>query len=377
MRARKPRVIIIYNGKDVSSDLTPYLEQVNYTDRVIGESDEISITLDNTDGKWGAEWYPTKGDKIRLKMGWDDLLVDCGEFTIDELELSGPPSIVQLKGIATWVTSAMRTRASKAHETKTLKQIVQAYAAKHGLTHVGTIETIQIARETQHQETDLQFLKRLADEYGFSFGIRGKQLVFDSIYKMEDGLPVMELDLESFKQYSFRDKTEGTYKKASVKYQNPKDGKVVSATVNRVENKDGVAFNEIASADELVVHSKAENPGQAQAKAKAALHKANSKQQTGNVSLEGEPLLVAGNPFTLNNAGSFSGKWFIEVATHTFTKGEGYTTSLEIKRIKKAEGGKGATKKAKGTATTKGTVLTAKTAAFKNADGVGFTTIQE
>lgn len=334
MRVRKPVVKINYNGKAVTEELTQYLTSVTYTDKVIGESDEISITLENSDGLWGSEWYPSKGDKIKLQMGYDDNIVDCGDFMVDEIEMQGPPDTVTLKGIATWVTSAMRTKASKAHEGKTLKEIVQAVAQKHGLSVQGTIYTIRIARCTQHQESDLAFLKRLADEYGFTFGVRGNTLTFDSIYKLEDRTPVMSIERGQLISYSLRDKTVGTYKKAKVRYQDPKSAKVVEADVDKVGED---AYDDVSGADELVIHSKSENNGQAEAKAKAALHKANSKQQSGSLTLEGEPLLVGGNKFTLNDMGHLSGDWYIMSSTHTFDKSGGYTTTLEINRVKKGE----------------------------------------
>ena len=79
--------------------------------------------------------------------------------------------------------------------------------------------------------------------------------------------------------------------------------------------------------------TKAENKQQAEKKAQAALHRANSRQQEGSISLEGQPLLVAGNNFELTGLGQLSGKYHIEKSTHKISATGGYTTDLEIKRV--------------------------------------------
>lgn len=318
---------ITYNGKDISADLTRYLTGVNYTDRVIGKSDEITIDLEDSDGLWRNTWYPQKKDKIKLQMGYDDLLVDCGEFEVDEIELSGPPDVVQLKGIATWVTSAMRTKDSYAHENKTLKEIAQTVCDKLGLTLQGTIYTIRIARSTQDRETDLAYLKRISDEFGYVFSVRGTVMTFSSVYELEAGLPVRTFNREDITSYNIRDKTSGTYKNAMVIYHNPKSGEPVEF------DQPADTTIPVASEDTLVIKNKAETNEQAMLKAKAALHWANTKQKEGSIVIPGDPLMVAGNNFDLDDMGILSGRYHILESIHSETRSGGYITTLQIKQV--------------------------------------------
>jgi phage protein D len=330
---RTPKFEIDYNGKAVTAELTPFIVSVNYTDKEVGESDDISITLEDSDDTWLNEWWPTKGDTVKLRFGYDDLLVDAGEFKVDEIEISGPPSVVVLKGLATWTTSAMRSKVSKAYEGQTLKQIAQAIASKHSLTLVGEIGLIRLERSTQNRETDLEYLKRIADEYGYQFSIKGQQLVFVSIFDLEKGAPVVVLDKSDMSSFNMRDKSFATYKKATVKYHNPKDRTLYTADVDSVDNGGGNPFTDETAADTLEIRTKAENKQQAEEKAKVALYRSRAQQVEGSITVEGNPILIAGNNIEIVSMGQLSGKYHITESRHDIDRSGGYKTSLAVKRV--------------------------------------------
>jgi phage protein D len=69
------------------------------------------VELDDTDGRWLDAWYPGKGDTLTLKVGYQgEKLLSCGTFSIDEIEVSSPASVVAIRGVATSVNSALRTK---------------------------------------------------------------------------------------------------------------------------------------------------------------------------------------------------------------------------------------------------------------------------
>jgi phage protein D len=133
--------------------------------------------------------------------------------------------------------------------------------------------------------------------------------------------------------YQLRDKALATYKKAVVKYHNPKDRTVYTSEVENVENGTGEQFNDTTAADTLEIRTKAEDKAQAEAKAKVALYRSRSNQVEGSLTLQGDPFLVAGNNFELTNMGSLSGRYHICESTHSIARGGGYTTSLSVKRV--------------------------------------------
>ena len=341
---KKPQFQVVYGSKDITKDISKSLISLTYNDAEEGETDDVSFEVEDTDGLWRDAWYPSKGDTIELSIGYDGVLLNCGKFVVDEIALQGAPDTVTIRGLAAATNSPLRTKRSTAHEKQTLKQIAEKIAAKNGLSVQGEIANIQIERVTQNRESDLGFLARIAKEYGYLFSVRDKSLIFTSIYAIEGGQPVLDIDRTDLIRYRVTDKSVATFKAATVKYREPKTNAVVTATVNAGDKLSVITTtaidvvtggaNTTTSGDVLELDLKAENKQQATTKAQAALHRANTDGQDGNFVVYGEPLFVAGNNFMLTGMGKLSGKWHISKSSHSISRGGGYITSLEAKRIK-------------------------------------------
>ena len=170
---------IEYNEKNITKDVSAYVLSIEYSDYEHGQSDEITITFEDTQKLWQNAWIPSKGDTLRVFIGYEnEKLLNCGLFEIDEIEYDSPPDTLTVKALASAITKPLREENSKGYENKTLKQIAQEIAQKHNLTLIGNIDDIKIERITQNQESDLAFLKRIAEEYGYIFKIADGSLVF-------------------------------------------------------------------------------------------------------------------------------------------------------------------------------------------------------
>ena len=53
---RKTRIRLIYEGADISEDVSPYLLSFEYADKYSGEADDIQITLEDRDTLWCDPW---------------------------------------------------------------------------------------------------------------------------------------------------------------------------------------------------------------------------------------------------------------------------------------------------------------------------------
>lgn len=324
-KVRRPIFFIEYEKKDITAYISPFTLSVTYTDYVHGKSDEIELKLEDREHLWKSSWYPQKGDLISLKIGYEgEPLLPCGSFEIDEIELSAPPDVVSLKGLSTNIKKALRQDNTKAYENKTLKQIVEEIAKKHGFELVGEIKEIKLKRITQKQERDLSFLKRLAEDYGYIFKVADGKLVFYEIGKLESENTVFVIDRKNMISFSFRDKTYECYKACEVSYHEPKAKKLITHT----EKADGFVKGDI-----LKINERCENKEQAVAKAKAHLKNKNKLQTEGTITLIGNQKLCAGLNIEVTGLHVLDGKYHIETAKHTIDRSSGYRTELEVRRV--------------------------------------------
>lgn len=325
-----PIFTLWYGHKDITYDITPYVTSISYHDSIKNESDTIAITLDDTDGRWIKEWYPGKGDTLALHMGYQgEKLLDCGQYIIDKIDISAPPSTVNIDGIATSVNQALRTRNSQGFEETTLSAIASRIAQTHGLKLVGKIEPLTIDRVTQYGETDVGFLKRLASEYGYAVKVSTKELIFSHLPTLRCLTPVKKIDRKDVSHFTFKDTINRIYKNATVQHQNSKKKELVIYTHNSQQKPSARGVG--TSADTLKLNSRATDVGAAQAKANAALDSHNEYQQTGTLTMMGCPELTAGNKIELTDFGVLSGQWLIDKSTHSFVR-SGYTTEIDVSR---------------------------------------------
>jgi len=324
-KVKTPARIIEYGKKDITTDIAPFVLSVTYTDKVHGESDEIEIQLEDRGHLWKSNWYPTKGDDITLHIGYEnESLLPCGSFEIDELEAAGPPDTVTIRGIATNLKKAVREVNTKAFEDKSLRQIVEDVAGKHGYQVVGNIKNVQVKRITQNKEKDLAFLKRLAEEYGHVFKITSGKLVFYQLQELDAAGTIINLDRTNFLEWSFKDKTGDTYKSAESMYFDP----VKKENIKHTETASG-----IVTGDTLKINERCENKAQAIARTQAALYRANGLKTEGSVTVQGNPKLAAGSNIQITGMYVYDGKYNITSAKHTQTRADAYKTTIEIKRV--------------------------------------------
>lgn len=326
----EPLFTVAYNKRDITADLTPFLISLSWTADLDGdEADSMELTLEDSDGRWQGGWYPVKGDELQVHIGYRGALVPCGAFEIDEIGLDGPPAVVQIKALAAGVMKTLRTHKGHAYEGTTLGGVVRAVAARHQLRVVGEIEDIPVRRITQAHEQDLKFLKRLAQEYGYAFNVRGDLLTFVPLEGLRASAAVTVLRPGDMARYGFRDKIKDTPASASVKYHDPKTKAVVAYELDA----EGAVVPR-ASADSLKITSRAESPRQAKAKAGAALKRAQDQATVCSCTLWGTPGLVAGVNVALEGFGQLSGLYQVARSAHRIERSSGYATELELRRVK-------------------------------------------
>ncbi|PHR19300.1 MAG: late control protein D [Hoeflea sp.] len=326
MSLHKPHFSLIYKGVDISSELDPMTLSIDYTDNGHGEADEISVKVQDKDGRWQGSWKPEPGDLMSLTiLDGSGGVLPCGDFEMDEPETSGSRSgdEMTIRGLAAPITKALRTENTKAFEDKNLSAIVREVLSQNGLSHEGQVDDLMFKRVTQRRERDLEFLKRLAEDTGHYFTVKGTRGVFTSI-KSIDGQPhaltVFRGD-RSLLDYSLKHVTAETYSKAKVSYldQDKKE-------TTRHEEADA----KIKTGDVLkIAGERVESASHAKALAKSRLHFKNRNRLSGSISMVGNVRLVAGVTVGLVGFGQYSGKALVKSSTHSMSR-SGYTSKGDL-----------------------------------------------
>ncbi len=188
---------------------------------------------------------------------------------------------------------------------------------------VGEIADIRVDRITQHQERDLTFLTKLAEQYGYIFKIAEDNLVFYDVSKLKGAKSLQIFYKSDLSRINLREKTSQKYKSVQVSYFDPKKKKTVKASAKN---------DSAAKGDTLKINARCSDRKQAIVKAKAALSTADTKIE-GSIELTGNPYLIAGLNIELKGIGHFSGKYHIKQARHIFDRASGYKTICEVEGV--------------------------------------------
>ncbi|MEX3555629.1 MAG: Cro/Cl family transcriptional regulator, partial [Burkholderia gladioli] len=148
---------------------------------------------------------------------------------------------------------------------------------------------------------------------------------------------VKTLDRHDVSRFQFRDKIHLIYVASTVSYHDPH-----AKRTRRKHVKDaaaGLSAYDHYSADELNLNVRAEDDTQAHLKAQAALERANDDQTGASLTLYGDTALAAGVNLALTGLGKMTGKYHITQSKHRVSRQQGYTTELELKRVREATHG--------------------------------------
>ena len=325
-----PAVELLYNGRDVTADLSPYLMSATYTDRLSGEADDLDVELASPsvrDTRWLADWYPDKGVTLQMRYGYRDrLLGDTGEMEVDEIDIAAPPLSVRIRALSAGITRQARTRLGRAYENLRLSQIVDAVAARLGAKRAGRIDPDPLLdRVTQYQEGDWAFLRRLLAEYGYTIKLteNNKTLAVARADHLAEQDDVAVLAPALITAWRYRDKISDVPQKVEVKHHDTQSALVYG--------KDA-ATGEVKPADVRRIHRRARSPEDAAAQAEGEAERHAVDKTALELSLPGDPALVAGAIVRLEGFARLDGRYLIVEARHTFSRA-GYTTDLQTRRL--------------------------------------------
>lgn len=321
--------LITWAGRDVTESLAPYIEELTYTDSAEkGSKDELSIRLDNTDGRFWRDWFPEAGDILEASIVWEDdgsHQMPLGAFTMDRLDFRFSPKTCTVRALSypDMARDALKQTMSRAFENTSMVQILTTLAGECGLTPLIDCPDVPLARLDMRSESVEHLCVRLAREYGCKFNVKGGYLVFDNAPYPQS----LALDLDANRDVisgNLSLKPRERVKAAHMDYYDPETRQNVTYTAGDPQ----------ASGDQVKkIYGQARSMKEARQKCEQAMTDGNIKDLTGDLTLIGLPV-CAGTTVTINGLGNLSGEYEISRAVHSMTRTGGWTVRTTINRAR-------------------------------------------
>lgn len=333
MKSRRTAVSLLYEGTDISADISAFLLSITYTDNAHGKADDITIILQDKKELWRGGWMPQKGATINVSFktkNWravgDEKILPCGSFSIDEITLSGPPGVVEIKAISIPGKSSLQNeKKNRSWENISLSGIAGDIAKNNRVELLYDAVDPLYERRDQRDESDLAFLQRLCEEAGCLLKVTDEKVVIfeEQAYEQKDAALVIKSELSYVERYSFSSSLVDIFAKCTVKYYD---------SVKKEEQTYTYTVPDAEEGQTLVINKRVESLAEAMDLAQKELRKKNKKQATSSITLGGDPRIVAGINVEFSGWGHFDGKYFIDKAVHSYQQG-GYLTALEAHRV--------------------------------------------
>ena len=319
-------------GKNVTGDLSRYIKSVTYEDVMSGETDICELELRDDERLFIGEWMPTKGDKIKLELwreSWqgDNQIetLDCGDFEIDEVQNSYPPSICKLKGNSCPSNSELRqVDESKSWENVKLSKIAQDIADAAGIElFFDASEDPDIKRAEQAEMGRMAFLEKLCRDYGLAVKFFDWLLIIfdEEKYEQQEPVSVLKYGSSTIKHFDGKTTLTEIYKSCEVKYHDGQADEVYEGKFDAPDKTEGKT---------LKINQRVSSKSEAEKLAKKKLREKNKEENKISVTVVGRFDYAAGSVIELQDSGFYSGRYIIEKASHKI--GTGYEVTLDLRK---------------------------------------------
>lgn len=318
----QPEFRIVADGSDITAVINDRLLLLRTSDKPGMESDDFELRIDDRDG---AVTLPARGALIEIHLGYAGrTLTRLGRYTVDEVELSGPPDSVIIRGKASDMRGTGKTTRSGSWENVPLQQIVRDIAARNGWQPACPVLT-KVLRVDQFNESDFNFITRLAKQYDCTAKVGdGTLLVLPRQGGHSAGgtaLGVVRLRRADVTRWQFGLADKGTYKAVQARYQDPRSGQLKVVELANSDAPQGLA---------PVHRDRHLYPDQASAQQVARARLAALNRSTANVQLDmpGRTDLFTERTVDLQGFKSgLDGEYLVESVAQLFTT-SGWTTTV-------------------------------------------------
>lgn len=326
-----PEFKISADGKDISSTLTGRVISLTIQDEHGYESDTLTLELDDANNDIQM---PRHGAMLKVELGYSPSLLglmgfnqstvtEMGEFTVDEVEVSGPPEIMRITARSADLRGNLKTIKTRSWHDVMLGDLVQSICAEHNLTAKVSIEfsSIKIKHIDQQNESDLNLLYRLATQYGAISKQIGTRFIFlkEGSKTTASGTPMDTTVIKKTDatRWSGLFPDRGNFQTVISYYTDKKLGKLIEVSVGTGDPTTRIK-TPFATREE------------AEKAAASKLARVKQSECTVTITLPGNPSISAQTPvFLVGFREQLNGIWSTKSVTHTVTR-SGYTTSVQL-----------------------------------------------
>jgi Bacteriophage probable baseplate hub protein len=201
----QPDFQVLADKKDITAVIRDRLLSLRITDEAGTQSDTVEVQLDDRDGK--LEW-PRLGAELEVSIGYQtNGIVRMGLYVVDEIEHSGPPATLTIRGKAADMRASIKAQKTRSWDKVTIGDLVQTIASENGLTAKvsDSLSNISIEHIDQTNESDLHLLTRLARERGAVAKPVAGRLVFvprgEAKSATGQSMPVVDIETSDISRY--------------------------------------------------------------------------------------------------------------------------------------------------------------------------------
>lgn len=340
MKARRSNVKIIYEGKDITGDLAPYLKGLSFTDS-LDKADSVSFSLSGD--KWINEWPILKGDKFQVEINvynWkydgDNRTLQCGTFTVDDISFSGTPDVMTVSGNSIDITTEFKgVSRDNTWENISLKEIAQEIAARYSMNlFYDCDEEFLYDKIDQLKESDSGLLSRLAEEQGFKIKIMDNKLIIFDEKKYEDKETVAVFQKGDLTSYDIQCDDLDVYDACEITYFDPVLGEQLKGSYEAPASsfykvKTGKVYYKNIDTG-VVGETKEEKEKYLNERAKKMLRNKNKNETKVKLNRMGDPGYYSGMTAEVKGFGRYDGIYLVTSVGHSLQGG--YKSSIEARR---------------------------------------------
>lgn len=326
-KARKSSLNIDYIGSSSFPIAINTVTSFSYSDKSSGESDSISIEIYDRDRKWLNDHFPQKEHKIKASIkcfdGKAENMLNCGQFNLDDIDISGEPLSINLKAVSSPVSTGFSvTERSKVWKNITVKGIATDVANRAGLQLHYDADDIYIKSVEQSNKPDSSFLSELCKTNGICMKVYSDRLVLYSLQKAIDRKSVKTIkkaETEPEPKWNFNTSLAGNYTGGKLTYS--------SSNGNDIEYSFGSGSRILRITDK-----KPADYAEAERMIKAAILFANLETTILTFTTQGRLDIVASQNVDITGFGNeINGKYHVLSVLHSISGG--FTTSFEAAKV--------------------------------------------